>query len=103
VVRPTLAGQQAQYIWRPLTAEIERRWRDQFGADQIAGLAGPLHALFADGGGRPRIAAGLVPYPDGWRAHPPYLSQTEALLADPATALPHYPMVSHRGGYPDGS
>jgi hypothetical protein len=43
-----------------------------------------------------------MPYPDGWRAHPPYLSQTEAMPAQ-AAALPHYPMVSHRGGYPDGS
>jgi hypothetical protein len=25
------------------------------------------------------------------------------MLADPAATLPHYPMVSHRGGYPDGS
>ena len=24
-------------------------------------------------------------------------------LADPAGVLPHYPMVTHRGGYPDGS
>ena len=59
--------------------------------------------MFADAGGQQRIAAGLVPYPGGWRAHPPYLSQTEAMLADPAAALPYYPMVSHRGGFPDGS
>jgi len=25
------------------------------------------------------------------------------MIADPAGTLPHYPMVSHRGGYPDGS
>jgi hypothetical protein len=25
------------------------------------------------------------------------------MLADPASALPRYPMVLHRGGYPDGS
>jgi hypothetical protein len=34
----------------------------------------------------------MAPYPDGWRAQ-----------AKPATALPHYPMVLRRGGYPDGS
>ncbi len=38
-----------------------------------------------------------------WRAHPPYLAQTAAVLADPAGALPHQPMVLHRGGYPEGS
>ncbi len=32
------------------------------------------------------------PYPDGWRAKVP----------KPAT-LPHFPMVLHRGGFPDGS
>jgi hypothetical protein len=26
-----------------------------------------------------------------------------AMLSDPAAALPHYPMVLHRGGFPDGS
>jgi methyltransferase (TIGR00027 family) len=103
VVHPTAAGQRAQHIWRPLTAEIERRWRDRFGAEHVGALADALRGLFAEAGGQQRIAAGLVPYPGGWRAHPPYLSQTEALLADPAAALPYYPMVSHRGGFPDGS
>ena len=45
---------------------------------------------------RPRPAAAAVrslePYPDNWRAS----------VRRPAT-LPHYPMVLHRGGYPDGS
>jgi hypothetical protein len=35
---------------------------------------------------------GLEPYPDGWRAS----------VRKPNT-LPHYPMVLHRGGFPDGS
>jgi len=35
---------------------------------------------------------GLEPYPDGWRAE---VRRPEA--------LPHYPMVLHRVGYPDGS
>ena len=69
----------------------------------VDGLAEALCGLFAEADGRPRIAGGLVPYPGGWRAHPPDLSQTEALLANPAAALPYYPMVSHRGGFPDGS
>ena len=28
---------------------------------------------------------------------------TTAVLDDPDDALPHYPMVLHRGGWPDGS
>jgi hypothetical protein len=35
---------------------------------------------------------GLEPYPDGWRAKVRRLE-----------VLPYYPMVLHRGGYPDGS
>jgi hypothetical protein len=29
--------------------------------------------------------------------------QTEAMMTDPMKALPHYPLVTHRGGWPDGS
>ena len=39
-----------------------------------------------------RFFAGLEPPPDSWRAS----------LRRPAT-LAHYPMVLHRGGFPDGS
>jgi hypothetical protein len=35
---------------------------------------------------------GISPYPDNWRAG----------VRKPSV-LPHYPMVLHRGGYPDGS
>lgn len=51
----------------------------------------------------PTLAEGLEPKPNGWRARAPYLTQTRATLADPSAALPRFPMVSHRGGYPDGS
>ena len=86
-----------------LVGAVEQRWRDRFGADHISELADRSAGCSPRPGGQQRIAAGLVPYPGGWRAHPPYLSQTEAMLADPAGALPYYPMVSHRGGFPDGS
>jgi len=46
---------------------------------------------------------GLQQYPDGWRARGPYLRQTTAVLNDPGAALPHYPMMLHRGGWPDGN
>ena len=100
--RLTARGQRAQDDHHRLVVGVEQ-WRDRFGADEVDRLAGALRGLFIEAGGQQRIAAGLVPYSGGWRAHPPYLSQTEALLADPAAALPYYPMVSHRGGFPDGS
>ena len=49
------------------------------------------------------LALGLRPHPGGWRGSKPYLAQTEAMLEDPTGMLPHYPMVLHRGGWPDGS
>jgi hypothetical protein len=48
-------------------------------------------------------AEAIRPPEDGWRAHPPYRAQTNAFLADPLNALPHHPLVTHRGGFPDGS
>jgi methyltransferase (TIGR00027 family) len=101
--RLTERGQQAQQDYQRLVGAVEQRWRDRFGPAHVDGLAGALRGLFTEANGQQRIAAGLTPYPGGWRAHPPYLSQTEAILASPAAALPHYPMVSHRGGFPDGS
>ena len=103
VARLTTRGRWAQQEYQRLVSAVEQHWRDRFGAEHTGALTDALRGLFADAGGQQRIAAGLVPYPGGSRAHPPYLSQTEAILADPATALPYYPMVSHRGGYPDGS
>jgi hypothetical protein len=49
------------------------------------------------------LADGLHPPAGAWRAEPPYLEQTERVLSDPLGCLPRYPMVLHRGGWPDGS
>ena len=85
---------QAQHV--RLAKAVERRWRKRLGGDYDR-LAKALIT------GR-QLALGLQPYPDGWRAaRNPYRAQTQAVLADPAAALPRYPMVLHRGGYPDGS
>jgi DNA-binding MarR family transcriptional regulator len=72
--------------------ELDERWAVS------PGLSGAFDVIVG-----PRLAEGLEPPPDGWRAQPPYLAQTRATLADPEAALPAFPMVSHRGGYPDGS
>jgi hypothetical protein len=104
VVRPTPAGRRAQELWRPLAGVIEQRWQERFGADDIGRLRHSLEGIVDQSeGGQLRLSRGLVPYPDGWRAHNPYLTQTTAMAQDPRGVLPHYPMVSHRGGFPDGS
>jgi hypothetical protein len=95
-VRLTQQGLAAQAQHDRLAKAVERRWRRRFGGD-FDRLAKALIT------GR-QLALGLQPYPDGWRAaRNPYRARTQAVLADPASALPQYPMVLHRGGYPDGS
>jgi DNA-binding MarR family transcriptional regulator len=68
-------------------------WRERFGVDPISELLGALEPVVGDGtrAGSP-LFAGLEPYPDGWRAQVPA-----------PDLLPWFPMLLHRGGYPDGS
>ena len=93
VARLTAKGRKAQGAYRQLTGVIEERWRAGFGDDIVSGLRESLERLAGapDGRNSP-LFQGLKPYPDGWRAS----------VRRPAT-LPHYPMVLHRGGFPDGS
>jgi DNA-binding MarR family transcriptional regulator len=91
IVRLTPAGRAAQRAGDELLAEIEARWRARHGSDRILALRGSLERLVADPTASP-LLDGTRPYPDGWRASTPA----------PRT-LPHYPMILHRGGFPDGS
>lgn len=60
----------------------------------------PLEHILAS---REAMVETLTPRPDAWRASSGYAAQTRRMLADPRSALPHFPIVTHRGGYPDGS
>jgi hypothetical protein len=75
--------------------EAQRRWAQLLGgigADH-ARLRAALEPLVVDpGGGRSPLFAGLEPYENGWRA-----------AARAPRPCQHFPMVLHRGGYPDGS
>jgi hypothetical protein len=79
------------------------------GAARIGALGGddgrqsPLRTALDAVLDSPAFAAGMRPPSEGWRARPPYLAQTERLLADPRAALPRHPLVLHRGGFPDGA
>jgi DNA-binding MarR family transcriptional regulator len=84
VAHLTPKGRKAQEGYQRLLGVIEERWQGRFGKENIRTLRERLKHLVC--GPRPE------PYPKGWRASVP----------KPRT-LPHYPMVLHRGGFPDGS
>jgi hypothetical protein len=87
VARLTPGGRDAQGAYRQRIGIIEERWQARFGEDTIHTLRESLERLAGES-----LLRGLEPYPDGWRAS----------VRRPNT-LPHYPMVLHRGGFPDGS
>jgi hypothetical protein len=92
-IRLKSEGVSAQSQYGRLALNIERRWSERYGTMPIEGLRGVLERMAGDGTRkRSPLFAGLEPYAEGWRA----------ALRGPET-LPHYPMVLHRGGYPDGS
>jgi DNA-binding MarR family transcriptional regulator len=93
VIRLTPKGRKAQQNFRRLVDTTEQSWRTRFGATTMDALHVVLADVVGDGTfATSPLAPGLVPYPDNWRAR----------VRRPQT-LPHYPMVLHRGGYPDGS
>jgi methyltransferase (TIGR00027 family) len=93
IARLTPRGLQAQRLHHEFVGTIEQRWRGRFTTAAIDALRTSLEALATAPDGEPLpLFRGLEPYPDNWRA----------AVRRPAI-LPHYPMVLHRGGYPDGS
>jgi DNA-binding MarR family transcriptional regulator len=93
VIALTAKGRAAQAKYRELIWAIEERWQSRFGGNAVSSLRESLERLACENSGQnPSLFRGLEPYPDGWRASFPKLE-----------ALPHYPMVLHRGGFPDGS
>ena len=92
-VRLTAKGRAVQEKYSELLGVIESSWRERFGERIMNALRASLERLV----GEPTaelspLFRGLEPYPNGWRAS----------LPRPKT-LPHFPMVLHRGGFPDGS
>jgi methyltransferase (TIGR00027 family) len=93
ITRLTSRGAEAQLCYHEVLGATEDRWRGRFTGGVLDALRQPLEALAVDpAGGPPPLFLSLEPYPGNWRAR----------VRPPAT-LPHYPMVLHRGGYPDGS
>ena len=70
-------GQPFEFVQRLVAHDGSSRW--------FLGRAAPLRD-------QALLWKGAEPYPDGWRA-----------AVRRPTTLPHYPVISHRGGFPDGS
>ena len=94
----TPKGRIARQACHQLAWAIENRWTDRlsrepFAEDRIEALRAALERLLtaSDEHGS-LILQGVQPYSDGWRSS----------LPTPRT-LPHFPMILHRGGFPDGS
>jgi len=103
-VRLTPKGRAAQESSRRLYHEVENRWEVRFGSDDVRRLRASLQLLLDQRDGEhSRLSRGLKPPAGGWRGSKRYIEHTEAVITDPSVALPHYPMVLHRGGWPDGS
>ena len=93
VARLTAAGVHAQQLYLELLGIIEDRWAQRYGRDAVGALRQSAEALAVGADGQPPpLFRALEPYPGNWRAS----------VRRPGT-LPYYPMVLHRGGYPDGS
>jgi DNA-binding MarR family transcriptional regulator len=104
IIRLTDRGRSASQAHGEICRGVEDLWPDRFGAARIGRLRDRLKDVAGHRcGDQPTISLGLRPYPDGWRARGRYRAQSQAVLADPWTALPRHPMVLHRGGFPDGS
>ena len=89
----TPKGGHAQRAYYELVWAIEERWRSSFGRENVRAVRESLERLVGEPTAQMSpLFRGLEPYPDGWRASVPR-----------PEGLPHYPMILHRGGFPDGS
>jgi DNA-binding MarR family transcriptional regulator len=93
LIRLTAKGRNAQAAYLQRMGAIEDRWVSRFRKNNIQNLRESLERLVGNPAAQPSLLfEGLEPDPTGWRA-----------AVERPRRLPHYPMVTHRGGFPDGS
>ena len=94
----TADGAQLRQELAARAGAVEADWAGRLGHSFDA-LSEAVDAVHDDHFLRPALA----PPPTGWRASKGYAARTAAFVDRPTGALPHQPMVLHRGGWPDGS
>lgn len=103
VARVTQDGAAARAALERRIEETETDWEKRFGGT-VSDLRGVLQDILDQPGGEAGpLSSGLVTPAGGWRATGRYKPLTAGFIQDPAEALPAYPVVLHRGGWPDGS
>lgn len=72
---------------------VEQDWQKRFGKEPVRQLREDLERLTGtQDSAATLLLREIVAYPDNWRASLP-----------PMQGLPHFPVITHRGGFPDGS
>jgi DNA-binding MarR family transcriptional regulator len=93
LLKLTPKGLHARDEYHHRLSAIEQQWRTQCSAKTLDALRKSLEKIVGEPTAESSpLFRGLEPYPEGWRASLPK-----------PKGLPHYPMVLHRGGFPDGS
>ncbi|MBT9331062.1 hypothetical protein [Paracidobacterium acidisoli] len=89
----TSKGQRGHEACHQRIRLIEASWQERFGSDLLLPLCDALEHLVGEPVRQHSLLfRSLESFPGGWRASLP-----------PSEALPHFPAVLHRGGFPDGS
>jgi hypothetical protein len=95
----TAKGKKARDEYPKRVAAIEKRWAAEVGSPTVDALRKGLDAILD----HPKFVDGVTPHNGGWRLDKRYAALTNAMLAEPRATLPHHPMITHRGGFPDGA
>jgi len=96
----TRVGAEAMELHDDAVAAGEAALAAVAGAEASDRLAAALAAIRDDTDG---LRQTLEPPEGAWRSWPPYAARTAAMSADPTGRLPRQPVITHRGGFPDGA
>lgn len=95
----TAAGNDAQAEHMRRLSAVEQAWAARFGTHAVESMRSALDSLLT----HEAFTAALVTPENGWRGRGRYKHLTKRFIDRPTEALPRYPMILHRGGWPDGS